>query len=134
IPCPYHLFPPPCYRRGMGGIWPEAEPSELLVLSGAELQRLLDREALIAAMAEAMRAYSAGAALAPLRIVMRLPGDSVRILAAMPGFVGAAGGQGEALGAKLVSVYPGNTARGLESHYGAVVVYDPETGRPVSGS
>ncbi len=114
----------------MSGIWPEAEPSELLVLSGAELQRLLDREALIAAMAEAMRAYSTGAALAPLRIVMRLPGETVRILAAMPGFVGGAGG--EALGAKLVSVYPANTARGLESHYGAVIVFDPQTGRPAA--
>jgi len=116
----------------MGGIWPEAEPSDLLVLSGAELQRLLDREALIAAMAEAMRAYSAGAALAPLRIIMRLPGPAVRLLAAMPGYVAGAGGNGEALGAKLVSVYPANTARGLESHYGAVIVYDPETGRPAA--
>lgn len=116
----------------MSGIWPEAEPSELLVLSGAELQRLLDRAALIAAMAEAMRAYSTGAALAPLRIVMRLPGEAVRILAAMPGFVGGKGGTAEALGAKLVSVYPGNTARGLESHYGAVIVYDPDTGRPAA--
>ncbi|HLZ68725.1 MAG TPA: ornithine cyclodeaminase family protein, partial [Dehalococcoidia bacterium] len=116
----------------MSGIWPEADASELLVLSGADLQRLLERDALIAAMAEAMRAYSSGAALAPLRTVMRLPGDAVRILAAMPGFVGAGAGGGEALGAKLVSVYPGNTARGLESHYGAVIVFDPESGRPAA--
>lgn len=116
----------------MSGIWPETEPSELLVLSGAELQQLLDREALIAAMAEAMRAYSTGEALAPLRTMTRLPGGTVRLLVAMPGFVGGEGGSGEALGAKLVSVYPANTARGLESHYGAVIVFDPESGRPVA--
>ncbi len=118
----------------MSGIWPETDASELLVLSGTELQRLLDRDALIAAMADAMRAYSTGAALAPLRTVMRLPGPNsvVRILAAMPGFVGADGGGSEALGAKLVSVYPANTARGLESHYGAVIVFDPASGRPAA--
>ncbi|HEY7295945.1 MAG TPA: ornithine cyclodeaminase family protein [Dehalococcoidia bacterium] len=116
----------------MNSIWPSVEPSELLVLSGAELQQLLQREALIAAMAEAMRAYSTGAALAPLRTVMRLPGDAVRVLAAMPGFVGAGEGGGEALGAKLVSVYPENAARGLESHYGAVIVFDPASGRPAA--
>lgn len=126
----------PLFSRGAGGyaaamtmLWPSAEPSELLVLSGADLQALLDRDALIAAMAAAMRAYSTGAALAPLRTIMRLPGDTVRLLAAMPGFVGGDTGA-EAVGAKLVSVYPENPARGLESHYGAVILFDPDTGRP----
>jgi ornithine cyclodeaminase len=112
-------------------IWPEAEPSEVLLLSGADLQRALERDALIAAMREAMRAYSTGAAVVPLRTVMRLPGlptDEVRVLAAMPGHLDTS--TEEALGAKLVSVYPANPAHGLESHYGLVVLFEPGTGRP----
>ncbi|HZU77463.1 MAG TPA: ornithine cyclodeaminase family protein [Dehalococcoidia bacterium] len=108
-------------------IWPAPEPCEVLLLSGAELQRLLEREALVAAMAEAMRAYSTGEALVPLRTVFALPGEQVRVLATMPG---AVAGKREALGAKLVSVFPANTARGLESHYGVVILFDPDTGRP----
>ncbi len=119
-------------------IWPEVEPSEVLLLSGAELATLLDRDALIAAMADAMRAYSAGEAVVPLRTMMRLPGGATRILAAMPGYLGDSADTGggaqsdaaEAVGAKLVSVYPENAARGLDSHYGLVVLFDPETGRP----
>lgn len=112
----------------MSGIWPEAEPSEVLLLSGADLQQVVERDALIAAMRAAMTAYSTGDALVPLRTVMRLPGDAVRVLAAMPGHLSAGGD--EALGAKLVSVFPGNPARGLESHYGLVMLFDPGTGRP----
>jgi len=70
---------------------------------------------------------------------MQLPGERVRLLASMPGYLASSGGSsgqsdgpgaaGEALGAKLVSVYPDNTARGLESHYGMVVLFDSETAR-----
>lgn len=34
------------------------------------------------------------------------------------------------LGAKLVTVYPGNKARGLHTHHAVVVLFDPETGEP----
>src|SRR3954470_18467637 len=105
-------------------IWPEHEACEVLVLSGGDLQRLLERRELIAAMAAAMRTYSMGAAQVPLRTMMALPGETVRILASMPGFIGADQGrtEEEALGAKLVSVFPANPQRGLESHYGTVVL------------
>jgi ornithine cyclodeaminase len=113
----------------MNSLLPVAESSELLTLSGEQLARIVNRRALIDAMAEAMRAYSApaGRALAPLRTIMRLPGEGVRLLATMPGYVA---GAGEAVGAKLVSVFPANAAIGLESHYGVVALFDPETGRP----
>lgn len=120
----------------MGSIWPDAEPLSLLVLSGADLQRLLERDALIGAMREAMLAYSAGQAVVPLRTMLRLPGNDVRVLASMPGYLGASSpagrdaGNDEAVGAKLVSVLPANPAKDLESHYGLVVLFDPDTGRP----
>jgi len=139
----------------MGSIWPEAEPSDVLLLSGAELVRLLDRDALIAAMTGAMRSYSTGGAAVPLRTVMALPGERLRILASMPGYLSEGAGpvpslheqdgserepaavaarveSREVLGAKLVSVYPDNTSRGLESHYGLVVLFDAETARPLA--
>lgn len=115
----------------MNAILPVAEPAEVLALAGADLARICDRAALMAAMADAMRAYSAPQpdALAPLRTVMRLPGNGEpRLFGTMPGYVAGAGA--EALGAKLISVFLGNPARGLESHYGVVALFDSETGRP----
>ena len=45
----------------------------------------------------------------------------------MPGGMGA----GECFGAKLISVYPENFAKGVQSHQGVVVLFDPENGAPV---
>lgn len=40
-------------------------------------------------------------------------------------------GESAAFGAKLVSVYPENLAKGRQSHQGLVVLFEPETGEPV---
>jgi ornithine cyclodeaminase len=45
----------------------------------------------------------------------------------MPGALG----EDSAFGAKLVSVYPENFAKGRQSHQGLVILFDPETGEPV---
>src|SRR5579883_2378720 len=63
-------------EEDVASFWPPAEPQSLLVLSSAVLQQVLERDALIAAMGEAMRACSrAGGAVVPLRTMMRLPGN-----------------------------------------------------------
>lgn len=38
------------------------------------------------------------------------------------------------LAVKLVNMYPGNTAKGLPSHIGIVVMFDPSTGLPLAVS
>src|SRR5262249_5870967 len=48
--------------------------------------------------------------------------------AAMPAYVGEPRG----LGAKILALYPENPKRGLSSHIGVVVVFDPETGLPAA--
>ena len=60
----------------------------------------------------------------PLRSVVRPPGAD--------GFMGLMpahrGGEKPAFGLKVVCIFPGNPARGLDAHQGAVVLFDGETG------
>lgn len=96
----------------------------LLFLNGSDVARLLPMGACIEAMAQALAALAQGEALVPLRQVLRLP-DGQSAFAAMP----ASLGRHAAFGLKAISVFPGNHARGLDSHHGAVLLFEPEQGR-----
>jgi len=61
-----------------------------------------------------------------LRIGAAIPGGNV--LAAMPGYLE----QPASAGAKIIAVYPENARRGLSSHLGVVVLFDPARGVPVA--
>jgi len=79
----------------------------------------------IDAAAAALAAYSSGDAVVPLRTHVSCR-DGVALY--MPGLV-----DGEAaLGAKLVSVFPANPARGLPTITAAMVLQDPATGVPLA--
>jgi ornithine cyclodeaminase/alanine dehydrogenase-like protein (mu-crystallin family) len=99
-------------------------PSELLVLSRAEVERLLDLDELVDALAAAFVELSAGNTSVPPRVGAR---SGSGLLAAMPGYVA-----GVALETKLVTVFPGNHSRGLPSHQALIAVFDEETGRPLA--
>ena len=74
-------------------------------------------------MAQTLADFSAGRATQPVRTALPVgpPGQYLGLMPALlPG--------NEALGAKLVSVVPSNHARGLSSHIGIVVLFDPDTG------
>lgn len=73
----------------------------------------------------AMRCVSRGDAQLPLRIGAALPRDAGAIVA-MPGYLD----EPPSAGAKLLAVLPGNPQRGLSSHMGLVVLFDPEDGAP----
>lgn len=62
-------------------------------------------------------------ALQPLRTVLQLPGGESSFLV-MP----AATEEPRALGAKLLTLFPRNHERGLESHQGVLVLFDPDDG------
>jgi ornithine cyclodeaminase/alanine dehydrogenase-like protein (mu-crystallin family) len=99
--------------------------AQFLYLSRADVERLLDIEAMLAALAGALIAHSDGRAMVPPRMAARVP--DLGLLAAMPGYV-----PGVALEVKLVSVFPANHKRGLPSHQALIALFDDRDGAPLA--
>ena len=76
----------------------------MLVLSAADVERLLDLDRLTDAVERAMIELSAGRAVVPERVAVDVAGED-GLLLAMPAYLPAAG----ALTTKLVSLFPHNT-------------------------
>jgi ornithine cyclodeaminase len=90
-----------------------------------EVARRLTYDVCISIVRQAMIAFSKGETKQPLRSI--LPLSDGRLLGIMPGAMGAHA----PFGAKLISVFQENFARGIQSHQGLVILFDPETGAPV---
>ena len=101
---------------------------EVLVLNGEQVAQLMPMPEGIKVMRDALAALARGEALVPLRTVMRVPGVS-GFLGLMPGYIAPREGQEGALGLKAVSVFPGNASRGIDTHQGAVLLFEADTGR-----
>jgi len=101
---------------------------EVRVLSARDVEKLLPMRDCIQVMRDALAALARGKALVPLRMVMRMP-DASGFLGLMPGHIDADGGRDGALGMKAVSVFPGNARRGIDTHQGAVLLFEADTGR-----
>ena len=101
---------------------------DVLVLSADDVARLLPMRECIGVMRDALSALARGEALVPLRMVMRMP-DASGFLGVMPGYIAPGGSKDGALGMKAVSVFPGNTRRGIDTHQGAVLLFEADTGR-----
>ncbi|HSP10621.1 MAG TPA: ornithine cyclodeaminase family protein [Candidatus Dormibacteraeota bacterium] len=97
----------------------------LLYLSRAEVERLLDVDAMLEALGTALVLFSSGVTSVPPRAGARV--GERGILGAMPGYV-----PGVALEVKLVSVFPANHDVGLPSHQGLIAVFDEATGAPLA--
>jgi ornithine cyclodeaminase/alanine dehydrogenase-like protein (mu-crystallin family) len=95
----------------------------LLVISREEVAEHLTYEACIPLMRRAMTALSQRRTKQLLRQIIDLPGG--RAFGVMPGAMA------EAIGAKLISVFPA-AASGAPSHQGVVALFDPETGAPAA--
>jgi alanine dehydrogenase len=98
-----------------------------LLLSRGDLARVLDFDAVIEAVAAAFAAYSGGRTQTPLRVGVEPPGTG-GVLLAMP----CAVAEPPALGAKIVSVFRGNVARGLPTVTSTYVLSDYTTGVPLA--
>jgi len=96
----------------------------LLVLTHSDVLKLLPMRICIDLMADALAARARGEAIQPLRTPVHLP-DGSGLMVTMPAWVGSAS---PALGVKVISVFPGNRERGEDSHQGAVLAVDPDTG------
>jgi alanine dehydrogenase len=97
---------------------------ELLYLSRADVERLLDIDAMLEALANALKILSSGITSVPPRTAARVP--DLGLMGAMAGYV-----PGVALEIKLVSVFPGNHARGLPSHQALIALFDEDDGAPL---
>ncbi|HET6971067.1 MAG TPA: ornithine cyclodeaminase family protein, partial [Phenylobacterium sp.] len=91
-----------------------------------EVRARLTYERAIPVVREAMIAFSTGRTMQLLRSI--IPLAEGRMFGIMPGALG----ERAAFGAKLISIFPENFAKGIQSHQGVVVMFDPETGA-VSG-
>ena len=97
---------------------------QITLIGHEEVRELLPMAECIEVMAEMFRSLGKGAALFPQRSVMWQP-DGKGALGLMPSWLGAP----LALGAKVVSVFPGNADTRYESHQGAVLLFETQNGR-----
>ena len=95
----------------------------LLVLSEADVHAVLDMESCIAAMENVLAALARDELTMPLRFVVRPPAE--QLLGLMPAH---RGGEAPLFSLKEIVIAPGNSARGLDPHQGAVLLHDGETG------
>jgi ornithine cyclodeaminase/alanine dehydrogenase-like protein (mu-crystallin family) len=97
---------------------------KLLVLSEHDVEQLLTYPSCIEVMAEALTALANGEVHNPLRSVVRPEGAS-GFLGLMPAY---RGGAKAAYALKEICLFPGNPARGLDTHLGGVLLHSGETG------
>ena len=90
-----------------------------------EVALRLTYEKCIPIVRNAMIAFSRGETKQLLRSIIPLADG--RMFGIMPGAMGECA----VFGAKLISVFPENFAKGIQSHQGLVVLFDPESGAPV---
>ncbi len=101
--------------------------ARMRILSGSDVRQAVTMSEAIQAVREAYVQLSAGQAVVPLRTP--LPVDKLGgVTLFMPAYLAAS----DSLGAKIVSVFPGNAERGLPTIHAVVIVVDAETGRPVA--
>lgn len=96
-----------------------------LLLTDRDVHDLLPMPACIDVMANALRSVAEGNAVLPLRTVLRL-GDSANAFASMPAILGT--GSEASLGAKIITVFPGNDSTPFDSHIGVVLLFDATHG------
>jgi len=109
-------------------------PVRFRLLTEADVRAVLTMDDLIATMTSALQRFSSGYVTQPVRTVIAIADDA--FAGFMPALVRshhsnvgeASPAPGESLGAKIVTVFGGNHARGLDSHLASIVLMDAETG------
>jgi ornithine cyclodeaminase len=97
---------------------------ETLILSQAEVEKLLPMKECIAVMREALLSLAKGEVHQPLRSIIRPP-HAKGLIGLMPAHKS---GDTSAFGLKAVCVFPENPAKGKDAHQGAVLLFSGETG------
>jgi ornithine cyclodeaminase/alanine dehydrogenase-like protein (mu-crystallin family) len=94
----------------------------MALLDEDAVRRHLRMDELIPAMARALADLSAGKVVQPVRLMLPVE-EHQGFFAAMPASTAGA------LGAKLVTFYPGN--QGIPTHHALILLFRPETGEPL---
>ncbi len=97
----------------------------MIVLDEHQVRSLLTMAECIEAMEEVLRSLARGELHQPLRPVTR-PEGADSLMGMMPAY---RGGERPAWSLKEIVIAPGNPARGLDAHQGAVLLHDGETGQ-----
>jgi alanine dehydrogenase len=97
--------------------------STFRLLTKDDVRRLLTGDDLVAMMEEALGAFSDRAVVQPIRTTL-LVGPERAVLSLMPAHLPARA----ALGSKIVTVFNGNHARDLPSHFATILLFDDATG------
>ena len=93
------------------------------ILDQDEVARLLSWEELLLAMEKALQEFSTGRVVQPVRTLLSLNG------AGWFGVMPCA--YREAIGAKLVTVFPENAGRDVPTHQAVILLFSPDTGEPL---
>jgi ornithine cyclodeaminase len=96
----------------------------VLMLGHDEVVALLPMKECIRLMRDALVALTEGRVHQPLRTIVRPPG-AAGVMGLMPAY---ASGAQAAFGLKAICIFPGNPARGKDSHQGAVLLFGAESG------
>ena len=98
--------------------------TKTLILSHDDVESLLTMPECITVMEEALAALARGEVHQPLRSIVRAEGAK-GFLGLMPAY---RGGANAAYALKEICLFPGNPARGLDTHLGAVLLHSGDTG------
>ena len=96
----------------------------VLLLGHDEVLALLSMEECIPLMHDALVSLADGQVHQPLRTIVRPP-DAAGVMGLMPSY---SSGSRSAFGLKAICIFPGNAARGKDSHQGAVLLFSAESG------
>jgi ornithine cyclodeaminase len=98
----------------------------LLIVDATTIAGALSLSDWIAVVEQSLRGVSDGMVVQDIRQILPLPDDRDRgrVLSMMFGAVR----RPPCFGAKVISVFPDNFSRGLDSHRGAVLLFDPDDG------
>lgn len=99
----------------------------MLVLTRSEVRSIASMAEAIALMKSAFRELSEGRAVSPLRVPIEVE-EQEGVTLFMPAFVPAA----DALGVKIVSVFPRNLSSGMPTIHAAVTLVDSSNGQPIA--
>jgi len=102
----------------------------VLILSRADLERVLTPREVIDALERAFALSAAGRATVPSRTSLAIEPNGVLLV--MPAALRHESGNDQDLGSKLVSVYPGNRARGQPTIHATYILMDGATGGPLA--
>lgn len=97
---------------------------EVVIINQQEVGTLLPMRECIGVMERVFRSLAEGDCSLPLRQIMWLP-EKIGALGLMPSSWGGAG----MLGVKVVTFFPGNEGTELDSHQGAVLLFEAQRGR-----